>query len=724
MVPAKAVPHTQGAETLASVVTVNPTIDSSSYLTNPGMGWQHTPGIGTQLLAETVDYPNRSDVSWKLINTADNTYNWSILDTKINAAKAKGNQIGFRVYSMRGEDYGGHQVPQWAVDQGVPIESNGEPNYDSCTYQDLWAKFVEAMRVRYDGNPDIAFIDVSGYGDFNEWSYLNRTQWDDAWASAYGNGTASATTMEQLDSKTRRRLADTFIGGSIASHQCKNSSGQVVNVSYSYPGFQSTQLVMPYAGVRQTTQYVYLRRKDVGFRHDCLGRTIATDMMNKVGPEINGLWKTAPIIYEYCAYDVSLANSAPLLQASHASLVHDNLTGSNRQQATVETIMKFAGYRYALQEASLANEASAGGNLLVLMTWRNYGYAANYPKMGQDFQPYLYIMSGSEVKHAEPVAADTSKWYPANTLPGTPPDYNVAAEIEIPANLAAGSYSLKYAIVDERTNKAINLAHPNRDSAGRYPLADIQILSGTEPVLTTPNISPNSASYTNSVQVTMSTTEPGTTIRYTTNGTNPTTSSTQYSGPFTLTASRTIKARAYKTGYASSPISTRTYTITTNNNGGGDNDGGPSETFAPVYRFLQKRLKIHFYTANVSERDFVKTNLVNDWQLEGAGYSVPTSANGTIPVYRFLHKQLKIHFYTASEAEKNFVINNLSSAWQFEGIGFRAYASDGLDRKPVHRFLHRELKIHFYTGDANEKIFVETQLGHIWQYEGIAYYGK
>lgn len=465
----------------ASTKTFTPTVNTS-YLDNPGIGWQHAPGIGTQLLPETVEYPNRSDISWKVIHTAENTYNWKVLDDKINAAKAKGNQIGFRVYSMRGEDYGGHQVPQWALSKGVPIESNGEPNYDSCVYQEVWSKFVEALRAKYDGNSDIAFIDVSGYGDFNEWSYLDRTQWDDVWSSAYSKGTASPTTMDQLDSKTRRRLADMFIGGAITSHQCKNASGQVVNVSYSYPGFQKTQLVMPYAGVRQTTQYVYLRRKDVGFRHDCLARSETTEFMNKVGNEIRGLWKQAPIIYEFCAYDVQLSRSDPLLKASHASLVHDNLEGSNRQKTTIESFMKNVGYRYVLKSITYDSQIAAGVQSPVSMVWNNVGYAPNYPKMGQDFALQLYLTnSNNQVVATIPVTgtgSDISKWLPPDTLPGTPANNTVSLNYAVPASTANGTYKLKAGILDKRTNKNIKLAINGGDTNNRYEIGDVVVGGG------------------------------------------------------------------------------------------------------------------------------------------------------------------------------------------------------------------------------------------------------
>ncbi|MDE2125779.1 MAG: chitobiase/beta-hexosaminidase C-terminal domain-containing protein [Armatimonadetes bacterium] len=61
----------------------------------------------------------------------------------------------------------------------------------------------------------------------------------------------------------------------------------------------------------------------------------------------------------------------------------------------------------------------------------------------------------------------------------------------------------------------------------------------------TPVIGPPGGSFDPSVQVSMTEETPGATIHYTTDGTVPTIKSTIYSSPFTLTATRTVRARAF-----------------------------------------------------------------------------------------------------------------------------------------------------------------------------------
>ncbi|HKJ26227.1 MAG TPA: LysM peptidoglycan-binding domain-containing protein, partial [Anaerolineales bacterium] len=295
---------------------------SGEYVSNPGMGWQYEGGsFPITTPAETVAYSQRSLISWKIINPQEGVYNWTPLDNQLNTAVGQGKQFSFRVYTMMGGSWGPHQVPDWVLAKGAQILPSGEPNYANCTYQQEWGNFVNAVISRYDGNSNIAFIDISGYGQFNEWSWNDQTEWDYLWAEQYASGTAGADTMSTIDSYTRRVLADIYIGGSFTGHECVDASSNVQTVNYNYPGFQSTQLVLPYAGIAQSTQYVLTRSQNVGFRFDCMGRS-GDDLVEKVGAELNAIYPNAPIIYETCsAGDFNLAEAMYLIENTHPILI-------------------------------------------------------------------------------------------------------------------------------------------------------------------------------------------------------------------------------------------------------------------------------------------------------------------------------------------------------------------------------------------------------------------
>lgn len=77
----------------------------------------------------------------------------------------------------------------------------------------------------------------------------------------------------------------------------------------------------------------------------------------------------------------------------------------------------------------------------------------------------------------------------------------------------------------------------------------------------TPVISPNGGTHTAAVPVTLTCATAGAAIRYTDNGNTPDESSTLYSGTFTLSASKTIRTRAYKSGQPASDVATAVFTV-------------------------------------------------------------------------------------------------------------------------------------------------------------------
>ena len=84
---------------------------------------------------------------------------------------------------------------------------------------------------------------------------------------------------------------------------------------------------------------------------------------------------------------------------------------------------------------------------------------------------------------------------------------------------------------------------------------------GTTKVVATPTFSAGTGTYTTAQTVTIKDATAGSTIYFTTNGSNPTTASTRYTGAVTVSASETIKAMATATGYSNSAVATETYTI-------------------------------------------------------------------------------------------------------------------------------------------------------------------
>ncbi|MDD5688391.1 MAG: DUF2341 domain-containing protein [Elusimicrobia bacterium] len=90
----------------------------------------------------------------------------------------------------------------------------------------------------------------------------------------------------------------------------------------------------------------------------------------------------------------------------------------------------------------------------------------------------------------------------------------------------------------------------------------IKVTADTPNTVETPTISPGAGTYADSITITLGCATSGAEIRYTTNGTDPTSSSTLYSSSFTLTTSATVRVRAFKDTMTDSSVNSVAYVIT------------------------------------------------------------------------------------------------------------------------------------------------------------------
>ncbi|MGH8127150.1 MAG: choice-of-anchor tandem repeat GloVer-containing protein [Gammaproteobacteria bacterium] len=107
----------------------------------------------------------------------------------------------------------------------------------------------------------------------------------------------------------------------------------------------------------------------------------------------------------------------------------------------------------------------------------------------------------------------------------------------------------------------------------------------------TPTFNPAGGSYSMAQSVTLSDTTTGAAIFYTTDGSTPTTHSTQYNKPIDVSATETIKAIAAVSGSQNSAVATATYTIMQNNtqNSGGGGASSPALLLMLVLALLGRR---------------------------------------------------------------------------------------------------------------------------------------
>jgi hypothetical protein len=123
---------------------------------------------------------------------------------------------------------------------------------------------------------------------------------------------------------------------------------------------------------------------------------------------------------------------------------------------------------------------------------------------------------------------------------------------------ASTQFTGSIAVSSTETIEAIAVASGFSNSSAATA---IYTISATAPPAATPTFSPAAGTYTSSQTVTISDTTPGATIFYTTNGITPTTASTVFSAPITVSSTETIEAIAAASGFSNSTVATAAYTI-------------------------------------------------------------------------------------------------------------------------------------------------------------------
>jgi hypothetical protein len=164
--------------------------DTGEALVNPDMGWtlhfysNAIENYGSKLdPADTLDdWPGLSTVylrvPWSFLEPQEGQFNWSLFDTPAQRWISKGKKIAIRVTCC--ESWWRYATPDWVQQAGAkgvdfefgkgpqPGGSLWEPDYLDPVFLDKLDRFLAVMARRYDGNPNVAFIDIGSFGMWGE----------------------------------------------------------------------------------------------------------------------------------------------------------------------------------------------------------------------------------------------------------------------------------------------------------------------------------------------------------------------------------------------------------------------------------------------------------------------------------------------------------------------------------------------------------------------------
>jgi Beta-galactosidase len=114
---------------------------------------------------------------WNVVQPQSRTYDWSTIDQALDLATQYGKKIGVSISA-------GTLTPQWVYDSGATKYSLVDGSGDSMplpwepAFQNKWLAFINAFGARYDGNPALAYVCLTGFMQ-NCVMYFSKTTQDE-----------------------------------------------------------------------------------------------------------------------------------------------------------------------------------------------------------------------------------------------------------------------------------------------------------------------------------------------------------------------------------------------------------------------------------------------------------------------------------------------------------------------------------------------------------------
>ncbi len=411
---------------------------------NPGQGWmsqQRTPR-GEPRFPCSVVYVR---FNWIDVEPAEGRYQWKVIDDVIAAWKPRGATVALRVMTTNAHSGGTYTSPKWLFDAGCKSfeylvggddpTSGGkripriEPDYADPIYLEKHGAFLQALGARYNGSPDVEFLDIGSYGVWGEWH-----------------------TKHPAPVAVRRQIVDAYLRA-----------------------FTRTPLVFM---SDDAEILAYALSRGTGFRRDGVGSP--WHEQNWIGskkyaavPGMADTWTRAPVVFEwYGDYAYLQSKKWPFdgavefMLRNHVALINDNI-GRVPPEAMpqLEKLARLAGARLVLRELAHEKTVPRGAALHLAMTWANVG-------VGRLQRPYALRIFLLDARGQPVWSADTHA-DPRGWLPG---EHRVNESLALPATLRAGDYTVALAlVVPDGGVRPFRLAIDVPEREGRYAVSHVTI---------------------------------------------------------------------------------------------------------------------------------------------------------------------------------------------------------------------------------------------------------
>ncbi len=442
--------------------------DNGSPLVNPGMGWvfHHYDNdivrYGSKLEPwDTVDeFPGVGVIylrlAWAYLEPEEGKYNWSVVDMPAQRWIAKGKKIAFRFTTYESPSNNPpNATPEWVVRAGAkvypvpgrarpgtPVVSRYEPDYDDPIFLEKLDNFFKAAAARYDGDPNVAWIDIGTVGIWGE---------GDPGPERF---VTAATVRKHIDLHTRH-----FKRTLIAFND---------NLTFRGKGLETM---------------VYAKEQGLTLRDDSI--------LCRPGQEAvythyyaGAFWPRLPVILESEHYGLSVQRgdwgdgsdylrAVELAHGSYVSVHWWPREFLEKNRSLVDRITLRMGYRLQLLEAVLPGQVPAGGTMALSHRWRNNGVAPCLPggfvaftlKDAKDGIAGVFVDEGFDVRTL------------AVGLPGQAEALTREVAFALPpaSILRPGTYRVFVSVGSRIGTPQLALPVDGDDGHKRYPIGSIRV---------------------------------------------------------------------------------------------------------------------------------------------------------------------------------------------------------------------------------------------------------
>ena len=430
----------------------------NTVLLNPGKGWVLYGSPADQnadtLALATVGYAR---FSWADIEPQQGKFRWELIDEMLAAWRKAGKPFAFGV--MCANSHGPlYTTPKWVFDAGAKYQREtispeneyagtlGDkivPRYDDPVFLARLKAFIRAMGKQYDGNPNLAFLDIRSYGN-----------WGEGHLYPFGGTPISTDALRE-------------------------------HVGMHRDAFKSTLLVLPWGSKDYEQVYDWAVAQGIGLRRDgicgnsdgretarCLGRVPAVfeffgsyEFLKQRGwwdgKTVDGCgYRLADCVERGCPSYISMSqwgNQARTFLAAERSLI--------------EQLANRMGYHIVITKAEVPRRLRAREPVAVTVTWENQGVAYIHVPC----RVALAILDDRSrvLARAWAKGSDPRTWAPGKTVKESlSATFGALPEGARSLRLAVGLYTDPKAGADHPPAIAIGIEGVTADRW--YPLASVQ----------------------------------------------------------------------------------------------------------------------------------------------------------------------------------------------------------------------------------------------------------